>query len=136
MFIAPMAAPASSDRGHSLFVASPAVLSAETRYLSSDKLATPMMCKDGGGQEHMPKSKLTPEIITAAIVGFQQQRLRIDSQIAELRAMLSGASTQPSVPEVPKSKRGKLSAAARKRIAAAQKARWAKWRRLLGRRRL
>jgi hypothetical protein len=83
----------------------------------------------GVGQEHMPKSKLTPEILTAAIAGFEQQKVQIDSQIAELRAMLSGASTQTAVPEALKRKRGKLSAAARKRIAAAQKARWAKWRR-------
>src|ERR1035441_6981311 len=43
----------------------------------------------------MPTHKLTPEIITAAIVGFEAQKTRIDDQIAELRAMLSGG-TKPT----------------------------------------
>ena len=33
-------------------------------------------------------TKLTPEIITAAIEGFKAEKTRIDQQIAELRAML------------------------------------------------
>ena len=36
-------------------------------------------------------TKLTHEIITAAIDGFQAQKHHIDAQITELRAMLSGA---------------------------------------------
>src|ERR1039458_3396041 len=47
----------------------------------------------------MPK-QLTPEIINAAIVGFEQQQLHIDTQIAELRAMLSGSATGQHGPEV------------------------------------
>jgi hypothetical protein len=74
----------------------------------------------------MPTHKLTPEIIRAAIVGFEQQRLRLDTQIAEFRAMLDGGRPQPvSAPEVPKGKRRKMSAAARKRIGDAQRKRWA-----------
>src|SRR5450759_2685666 len=70
--------------------------------------------------------KLTNEIITAAIVGFEAQKTRIDDQIAELRAMLSGSSAEPAAtPEVPKGKRRKMSAAARKRIGDAQRKRWA-----------
>ena len=38
--------------------------------------------------------KLTAEIITAAILGFEAQKTKIDTQLAELRAMLSGGSTQ------------------------------------------
>ena len=73
----------------------------------------------------MPKT-LTPEILTAAIAGFEQQKLRIDAQIAELRAMLLGGRTEPAAtPVVPKGKRRKLSAAARKRIGDAQRKRWA-----------
>src|ERR1035441_742208 len=66
---------------------------------------------------HMPK-QLTPEIISAAIVGFEQQKLRIDTQIAELRSMLSGGATHPTAakPEPTKGKLRKMSAAARKRI--------------------
>jgi hypothetical protein len=73
----------------------------------------------------MPKT-LTPEILTAAIAGFEQQKLRIDAQIAELRAMLLGGRAEPvATVEVPKGKRRKLSAAARKRIGDAQRKRWA-----------
>jgi hypothetical protein len=74
----------------------------------------------------MATHKLTPEIITAAVEGFEQQKLRIDAQIAELRAMLTGPPTATAAaPEVPKGKRRKMSAAARKRIGDAQRKRWA-----------
>jgi len=68
--------------------------------------------------------KLTPEVITAAIEGFEAQTQRIDAQIAELRAMLNGA--QPKAAAAPRTpKRRKISAAGRKRIAEAQRKRWA-----------
>ena len=74
----------------------------------------------------MPTHKLTPEIINAAILGFEEQKLRIDAQITELRAMLPGGRTETAAaPEVPKGKRRKMSAAARKRIGDAQRKRWA-----------
>ena len=74
----------------------------------------------------MPTHKLTPEIINAAIGGFEQQKTRIDVQIAELRALLTGAPTEPAVtPEAPIGTRRKMSAAARKRISDAQRKRWA-----------
>src|ERR1035441_3922813 len=73
----------------------------------------------------MPTPKLTPEIITAAVEGFEQQKLRINAQIAELRAMLTGTLTEPAAaPEAPRGKR-RMSAAARKRIGDAQRKRWA-----------
>jgi hypothetical protein len=34
--------------------------------------------------------RLTNEIINAAIMGFEEQKRRIDGQIAEMQAMLSG----------------------------------------------
>ena len=74
----------------------------------------------------MATHKLTPEIITAAVEGFEQQKFRIDAQIAELRQMLTGTPTDPAAtPEVPRGKRRKMSAAARKRIGDAQRKRWA-----------
>jgi hypothetical protein len=74
----------------------------------------------------MPQ-KLTPEIITAAIDGFETQKSRIDAQIAELRAMLPGGRTETAAtPEIPTRKRRKLSAAARKRMKEGQQRRWAK----------
>ncbi len=77
---------------------------------------------------NMPKPNLAPEIFAAALQGLEAQRARIDAQIAEVRRML-GARPQQGVakPEVARPKR-KLSAAARKRIAKAQKKRWVEWR--------
>jgi hypothetical protein len=74
----------------------------------------------------MPTHKLTPEIINAAIEGFEQQKLHIDAQIAELREVLTGTPTATAAtPEVPKGKRRKMNAAARKRMGDAQRKRWA-----------
>ena len=73
----------------------------------------------------MPASKLNRAVIEAAIVGFQHQKTEIDNQIAELRSMLTG-SAETVTPEATPGKRKKFSAAARKRMALAQKARWAK----------
>src|ERR1035437_1537111 len=56
----------------------------------------------------MPTHKLTPEIINAAVEGFEQQKLRIDAQIAELRAMLTGTPTEPAA--TPESLKGASSA--------------------------
>src|ERR1035437_1870535 len=70
-------------------------------------------------------TKLTPEIINAAIGGFEQQKLHIDTQIAELRAMLPGGPATSASPEPKKRKRRKMSAAGRKAIAEAQRKRWA-----------
>ncbi len=74
----------------------------------------------------MPTPRLTPELIAAAIAGYEAQRARIDEQIAELRAMLPGrrADAAATPAGVPRNRR-QMSAAARARIAAAQKKRWA-----------
>jgi len=73
----------------------------------------------------MPTTKLNSELITAAIEGYQTQRSRIDAQIAQLRAMLSGGPAGSDAAEAPTRKR-KISAAARHRMAMAQRARWAR----------
>jgi hypothetical protein len=77
---------------------------------------------------------LTDEIINAAIEGFESQKKRIDSQIANLRAILTARSAEPSTPlvdgsaepSVPTSEpKRTISAAARRRMALGQKKRWA-----------
>ena len=68
--------------------------------------------------------KLTTEILAAALAGYEEQKKRIDAQIAGLRQILGGASTDGAAPETTKPRR-KMSAAGRKRIAAAQRKRWA-----------
>jgi hypothetical protein len=78
----------------------------------------------------MPQ-KLTSEILAAAIVGFEAQKKQLDFQIAELRQMLNPASTNGAVAEPTRPHR-KLSAAARRRIAAAQRKRWAEIRHMAG----
>src|ERR1700676_3774235 len=69
-------------------------------------------------------TRLTNEILTAALAGFAEQKNRIDAKISELRQMLNGASTDGATPEASKPRR-KMSATARRRIAAAQRKRWA-----------
>ncbi len=68
---------------------------------------------------------ITNEILLAAIEGFEAQKARIDTNIAELRQMLDGGHAEPTAP-APNQARRTLSAAARARIAEAQRKRWAK----------
>jgi hypothetical protein len=68
---------------------------------------------------------LTKEIIEAAIYGFEAQKQKIDSRLAELRGLLTDAAA--SVPV--KTNRGgkrKFSPEALKRMREAQQRRWAK----------
>lgn len=77
----------------------------------------------------MPRSTLTREILQAALAGFQLDKQRIDAKIAEVQALLDGSSPTAGASaseEAPKKRRRKRSAAVRRRMAEAQKARWAK----------
>ena len=70
--------------------------------------------------------RLNREVIAAAIDGFEEQKKGIDAQIAELRQMLSGSASSDGADSTrPTTKRRRMSAAARARIAAAQRKRWA-----------
>jgi hypothetical protein len=67
----------------------------------------------------MPTPKFTTEILAAAIEGFEQQKLRMDAQIAELRAMMTAGIKEPTAAptsESSKPARKKISASTRKRI--------------------
>jgi hypothetical protein len=75
---------------------------------------------------YMPTQKLTTEIIHAAIEGFESQKRRLDSQIAELRHLLHGEPMEAVAASKPPTRKRSISAAGRRKIAAAQKARWAK----------
>jgi hypothetical protein len=73
----------------------------------------------------MPIQKLTPEMIVAAILGFEEQKRHIDEQIGELRAMLSRRGAGPILSVVPLTqKRHIISVAARRRIGEARKKGW------------
>ena len=73
----------------------------------------------------MPQPKLTDEILTAALEGYEAQKTRIDAQIAEIRSMLGGGRPGTAASEAGKPRR-KVSASARRRMARAQKLRWKK----------
>src|SRR5262249_43381366 len=74
----------------------------------------------------MALPKLPTEVVNAAILGFEEQKRRIDAQIAELRAMLIGAPAEVPEPHTAKKRgRRRMSAAGRKAIAEAQRKRWA-----------
>ena len=79
-----------------------------------------------------PKSLDDDSLLTAALEGLELQRQRIEEQIRDVRARLGkpsgrrGRSTDGVAPKKPVGRT--LSEAARKRIAAAQKRRWAEYR--------
>src|SRR5690348_206545 len=62
--------------------------------------------------------KLDQALLEAALAGFLQQRDQVDAKISEIQSQLSGSSTSSH-------KSREMSAAARERIAAAQRKRWA-----------
>ena len=71
--------------------------------------------------------KHTEEIINAAIDGFTAQKAQLNQRIAELRLLLNGGSHQAAAAsEAAPARSRRMSAAGRKRIAMAQRARWAK----------
>lgn len=76
-----------------------------------------------------------PALLAAALEGLELQRKRVDAQIALVRGMLSGRKTPASTPApantssaAPTRRKRVLSEEARLRIAAAQKKRWAAFR--------
>jgi hypothetical protein len=69
----------------------------------------------------MPK-QLDPAILEMALIGYAEQRREIENAIAAIRSQMGKRST-PITTDGAKAKR-KLSVAARKRIASAQKKRW------------
>lgn len=78
------------------------------------------------------KSLQDTSFLTAALEGLELQRNRLEDQIRQVRAMLGGRRGRAARAGVsglgkPARKR-QLSAAARKRIALAQKRRWAEYR--------
>lgn len=79
----------------------------------------------------------SPEILIAALQGLELQRDKLDEQIAQVRALLGRKVGRPaksavpnvfSVSAVSSGRKRVLSSEARKRIAAAQKKRWAAFR--------
>jgi hypothetical protein len=79
------------------------------------------------------KTVQDPTFLAAALEGLELQKQRIDEQIRQVRAMLgrrgpapAAATAQPATEK--RTRKRVLSSAARERIAAAQKKRWAEFR--------
>src|SRR2546425_9334506 len=95
-----------------------------------------MLCAIVCEGEIMPRGKSAKDtsMLAMALVGYELEKKKIDERIKEIRAQLSGAKAAEKVISAGDDsapKRRKLSAGARKRIAAAQKKRWAEHRKAL-----
>ena len=73
-------------------------------------------------------------LLAAALEGLELQKRRIEDQIQEVRSLLGKGTGRRGRPPVAGQKRGpgRMSPAARRRIAAAQKRRWAEYRKSAG----
>jgi hypothetical protein len=92
-----------------------------------------MFCYDILSQgEAMARGKTTDDstVLQMALIGYQMEKDKIDAKIKEINAQLKGKKVSPVAPATEKAASVKrvLSPEARKRIAAAQKKRWAEHR--------
>ncbi len=79
----------------------------------------------------LPAKLRDRELLQATLEGLRMQRARIEEQILMIERLLPGSASGAKVPASAASQRRKrqpMSAAARKRIAEAQKKRWAEYR--------
>jgi hypothetical protein len=74
----------------------------------------------------MTQLTLTADILAAALEGFEAQRKRLDAQIAEIRQALNGDANQRVASDGDLKPKRKVSAAARRKMARAQRLRWKK----------
>jgi len=87
------------------------------------------------------KAKQDTDMLTHALLGYEHKKAEIDQKIREIRSLIGGAKPTPqagtstneshaSVEKATNSRKRVLSPEARKRIAVAQKKRWAEHRKL------
>ena len=78
-----------------------------------------------GDNKYMALLKLSDDLLNAAILGFEHQKTQIDEKISDIKRLLDGRTgmTAPTETAKPRKKR---SAAVRRRMALAQRARFAK----------
>lgn len=74
---------------------------------------------------HMAQLKLTDDILSAALEGYEAEKKRIDAQIAEIKHILDGGRNASAAPTDTGRPRKKRSAAVRRKMALAQRARYA-----------
>ena len=85
----------------------------------------------------MPRGKSSHDqnMLAMALVGYEVEKKKIEERIKEIRARLGGSKSAAKANALEAGgspKRRKLSKAARKRISAAQKKRWAEQRKATG----
>jgi hypothetical protein len=74
----------------------------------------------------MENPLFTAEILAAALEGFEARKVTVDKQIAQVRQLLNGhGPVAANTSEPQKQPRRKMSVATRKRMAEAQRKRWA-----------
>lgn len=77
-------------------------------------------------------SEMDPTLLAAALEGYERQLERLESQIAQVKAITSGGKRATSLPAAQSPSNGArktrvVSEEARRRMAEAQKKRWAKY---------
>lgn len=80
-----------------------------------------------------PLMPIDTSLLEATLIGYESERQKIQSKIAEIHRQLGGRNQRAgtTVDTTPaKQSRRRMSAASRKRIAAAQKKRWAEYRKM------
>jgi hypothetical protein len=80
----------------------------------------------------MPRQKVDNNLLLAALDGLELQRQKLEGQIQQVKSMLGtrrGAAPARKAAAARPARKRELSAAARRRISAAQKKRWAEYRR-------
>jgi hypothetical protein len=114
------------------------ILFAKNSLLSSLYIDTikASLCYSVAGEKPMPRgrSKEDQAMLEMALIGYQHERERIEAKIQQLQAQLKGkpaASVGAAAPAAKSAGKRVLSPAARKRIALAQKKRWAEHRKKL-----
>jgi hypothetical protein len=75
-------------------------------------------------RENLRDAKLGNDILAAALIGYQAELSKIDARVAELRAQLRGSPATNGTGQVARKRRG-MSAAGKRRVAEAQRKRWA-----------
>jgi len=82
----------------------------------------------------MPRQKVDNNLLLAALAGLELQRQKVEDQIQQVKSMLGirrGPGPARKAAAAKPARKRQLSAAARRRISAAQKKRWAEYRRRL-----
>ncbi len=91
--------------------------------------------------ENMPRGKssrsvASHDLLNAALQGLEAQKKKIEDHISQVRALLGHRGAKPAAnvsgPAEPAARRRQLSLAARRRIGAAQKRRWAEYHKRAG----